>query len=245
MKPVTQFRFKKFAVWHHKSAMRVGVDGVLIGCWTDVRGVRRILDVGTGCGLIALIMAQRCADSEVIGIDIDSPSVSEALKNVEESPWSDRVQIIEGSFPEAFSKSENHGNFDLIVSNPPYFDSGVVEIQTPRERARHQGELSPHSLLFDSISLLNPDGSVAMVVPFDLGETLESEAESLGFQLIGKCLVRGHRDARIKRILLQWRLLHSDKLSQEVKTETLTMEETPGVPTQEYRDLCKDFYLRF
>lgn len=245
MKAATQFRFKEFAVWHHRSAMKVGVDGVLVGCWTNTDNARLILDVGSGCGLIALIMAQRCLDSKVIGIEIDHDSAEEARINVEASPWSDRVKIIEGSFPEVLSNGENHMKFDLIVSNPPFFDSGLTDIHTSRERARHQGVLSPQSLLADSKSLLNPDGKVAMIVPVAIAATLEEEAVSLGFILTDKCIVRGHKDAPFKRMLLQWS--HSEGVLEirEAHIGTLTLEKEPGVPTEQYRELCKNFYLRF
>lgn len=224
--------------------MKVGIDGVLIGCWTDVEGARRILDVGTGCGLIALIMAQRCQEAEIIGIDIDEPSCKEALENAENSPWNDRLQIINGNFPDTLP-IEYSKSFDLIVSNPPYFDSGVSNAVTPRERARHQGSLSPFSLLASSVSLLKPLGMVAMVVPSEFSASLEEDADQMGYILKRKCFVRGHAVAPYKRVLIQW-ILKNDNLNPvEIKIEHLTLESERGLPTDEYRQICKDFYLKF
>lgn len=237
------FLFKKFSVSHHRSSMKVGVDGVLIGCWTDVGKVRRILDVGTGCGLIALIMAQRCPEAEVVGIDIDKASAEEASVNVANSSWADRMQILQGSFPERLvSLKENR--FDLIVSNPPYFDSGVSDIATSRERARHQGSLSPLSLLHSSRTFLMSDGKLAMIIPSDLASELETAAVNLGYSLMRKCLVRGHEGVPYKRTLLQW-IYNNAYSCKEIATEYLTLETGHNNPTDDYRNLCKDFYLKF
>ncbi len=244
-KRISQFKFKQFAVSHHRSAMKVGVDGVLIGCWADVKGAGSILDVGTGCGLIALIMAQRCPDAFVTGIDIDYDSVVEATENANNSNWKDRISIVQGDFPLALNQTRSDKRYDLIVSNPPYFDSGLTDIVTSRERARHQGRLSPSSLLRDSKTLLNADGKIAMVVPADISLVLEKEAFDLGYLLIKKCLVRGHEGAPFKRALLQWKL-SSDTYSEDVSClEYLTLEASLNTPTEEYRKLCKDFYLKF
>lgn len=247
MKKILPFRFKKFAVSHHRSAMKVGVDGVLAGCWTEVGNAGRVLDVGAGCGLIALIMAQRLENAKVVGIDVDSDSVIEARENVVNSPWKDRVEIVEGSFPEALQSAFGNDNcrFDLIVSNPPYFDSGISEISTSRERARHQGILSPLSILEASREMLNKSGTVAMVLPADLSAVIENKARDLGYVLIRKCLVRGHQEAPYKRALLQWKRMENEESDFLPKLEYLTLETSSGQPTDEYRDLCKDFYLKF
>lgn len=224
--------------------MKVGVDSVLVGCWADVAGARRILDVGTGCGVIALIIAQRVPSALIDAIDVDVPSVEEARENVSESPWASRVKVTECSFADARITLKPDEGYDLIISNPPYFDSGVAEIQTARERARHQGELSPSVLIAGAIRLLRPGGSVAMVVPAELSERLEADAFGMGYSLTGKCLVRGHADAPFKRVLLQWKLsnVNADAAS---ATEHLTLAVSPGEPTKEYRRLCGDFYLKF
>lgn len=238
-KSISQFRFKQFAVWHHRSALKVGVDGVLVGAWADVGEAGSILDVGTGCGVIALMMAQRKPDADILGIDIDEPSIQEATENVSISPWPDRVSILHASFSDLNSK------FDLIVSNPPFFDSGISAPDTPRERARHQASLSPATLLSGSLHLLNPGGSLAMIVPADHVSDLETYAASLGYTLSRKCLVRGTPTAPIKRALLQWTLNNSQSASHNYQSENLTLESAPGIPTPEYRDLCCPFYLKF
>lgn len=226
--------------------MKVGVDGVLVGCWTDVEGCRRILDVGTGCGLIALIVAQRAPEAIIEAIDIDGPSIAEAKENIDDSPWKDRVKAIECPYSEVVRmfKTEER-SFDLIISNPPYFNSGIAETVTPREKARHQGELSPTSLLDGASVLLIPEGSIAMIVPTEISGNLEELAGELGFFLERKCLIRGHKDAPYKRVLLQWRKSGDGMKRLDCVSEYLTLEHSSGQPTPEYRALCKDFYLRF
>ena len=243
-KNISQFKFKQFSVSHYRSSMKVGVDGVLIGCWTDVEGSTKILDVGSGCGLITLMMAQRCPEADIIGIDIDEPSCTEALENAKNSPWKDRINIINGDFPDILNIEYSKG-FDLIVSNPPYFDSGISNIATSRERARHQGSLSPFSLLASSVALLTPSGTLAMIVPTEFTSSLEEEANKLGYILKRKCFVRGHAEAPYKRVLLQWILKNDVLYLDETKIEHLTLESERGKPTDEYRQLCKDFYLKF
>lgn len=224
--------------------MKVGVDGVLVGCWADGEGAKRILDVGTGCGLIALIMAQRYPKARIFGVDVDEASVEEARGNAAASPWSDRVEIDRRSFPDGFHiDSEEGAEYDLIVSNPPYFDSGVVNAATPREIARHQGALSPSTLIRHSRQMLRDGGRLAMVVPLEEEARLEAEAESQGYQLLRKCRVRGHDKAPWKRVLLEWQ--KGKEPGREVEAEFLTLEEEPGRPTEEYRRLCRDFYLKF
>lgn len=238
------FRFKHFSLSHHRSAMKVGVDGVLIGCWTYTEGAKCILDVGCGCGLISFILAQRCQEAKIIGIDIDKESVEEATENLHSFPWSERIGFLHGDFPLDLDEGYK-SNIDLIVSNPPYFDSGITETVTSRERARHQGSLSPTSLLKSSVSLLSPNGSVAMIVPSEFSQNLELEAKTLGFSLIRKCLVRGHKDAPYKRTLLQWHFQVGERSVVDIDIEYLTLEISRGIPSQEYRTLCKDFYLKF
>lgn len=245
-KTVSKFRFKQFAVSHHRSSMKVGVDGVLIGCWTDPGGAGRILDVGTGCGLIALIMAQRTPEARIDAIDIDVPSIEEASENITASPWAERIRASVCGFADASALVVNNGEmFDLIISNPPYFDSGVTETVTAREKARHQGDLSPISLLRGAKRLLNPGGSVAMVVTAEMSDSLVEYSYMLGFQLTRRCFFRGHDAAPYKRTLLQWRMRNQCEPSIKVESEYLTLEMSPGVPTEDYRELCKDFYLRF
>ena len=249
------FRFKKFNCSHGRGSMKIGVDAVLLGAWTDVGGVSRALDVGTGCGVIALLLAQRIeetlgdgADFRVDAIDIDPPSVEEADGNFKASPWSSRLHAT----LTAFSPRLLYSKYDLILSNPPYFDSGVSDPQGSRMVARHQGELSPSSLLRDSLPLLAPGGRIALVLPYEQADQLIEVGESLGLALLRRCDVRGHKDAPLKRSLLEFGVkeLKNDGVKElkndgvrELERGELILEESPGVPTDAYRRLCGPYYL--
>lgn len=230
------FRFKKFECSHGLGSMKIGVDAVLVGAWVDVSRSRRILDVGTGCGVIALMCAQRNTDAVIDAIDIDPASVSEATANFGMSPWSPRLK----ASLEDFSSIEQV-YYDLIVSNPPYFNSGIDAPDTPRLRARHQGALSPAVLLDKGFRLLSDAGRIAMIVPYEQSEELMETAAGCGLHPVRTCVVRGHANAPAKRAMLEFS--HAAN-GAAVNTE-LVLENAPCMPTDAYRELCKDFYLKF
>lgn len=236
------FRFKRFEVNHSESSMKVGVDGVLVGLWAgDGFYPRRVLDAGCGCGVIALICAQRWPDASVDAIDIDSASIVEASSNFNRSPWSERLRAFKADYASHVSSGEPH-RYDLIVSNPPFFASGVTEIDSPRLAARHQGEFSPRSLVELAPKLLTETGRVALIMPSEFEGELTEWAAGVGLHLVRKTLMRGHADAPWKRVLMEFSLTTS--LSGAVSSE-LTLETHPGEPTPEYRELGQDFYLKF
>ncbi len=228
---------------HSRSSMKVGVDGVLIALWTTIPEVGRILDVGTGCGIISLICAQRSQYADILAIDIDNESVEEAGENFQHSPWSERLQAARLSFEE-LSREEGEG-FDLIISNPPYFDSGVAEPDSRRLTARHQGTLSPGVLLEAASALLNPDGRLSFVVPAEYASDLEAKSQKCGLIPVRVTFVKGHEKAPVKRALMEFMPQASEKTCVECERNTLTLETSPGFPTDDYRSLGKDFYLKF
>lgn len=236
------FRFKQFSCQHYGSSMRIGVDAVLLGAWARVEG-SCILDVGTGCGVIALMCAQRNSAAIIDAVENDAPSVQEASANFQVSPWSDRLHVIH----------ENYLNFnpdykyDRIVSNPPYFSSGVDADSSVRMHARHEGDLSPISLLQHSRELLNPGGTVSIIVPYLRADEIISETRVLNFNLIRRLDVRGNATAPLKRSLLEFTniLINNQESLNPTVSEPLTLEISPSKPTYEYRELCKGFYLYF
>lgn len=250
------FKFKEFSVKHARSAMKVGVDGVLIGAWATSEG-ERILDVGTGCGLIALMLAQRNNRALIEGIDIDLNSVAEARENVEMSPWRDRITIERMSFDEACRSKEicrfkpeegcqNKGMlYDLIISNPPFYDSGVKAPSTPREKSRHQGDLSPESLIVNSCHLLRPGGHLALIAPVEKGELLLQSALAADMTPRKVCYVRDHSTSPEKRVMIEMVFCPDLKAPGALQEEHLVMYELTGEPTSNYRTLCRPFYLRF
>ena len=168
------FRFKQFEVLNDRTAMKVGTDGVLLGAWCPVENVRRVLDVGTGCGVIALMVAQRNSTAVIDAIDIDHDAIEEAVLNFERSPWSDRLSATEGDYNDLQSSGEG---YDLIISNPPYFTNGVMPTGDARTTARHTGTLSYPQLLDGATRLLTVAGTLAIITPSDAeGEIQEAAA---------------------------------------------------------------------
>lgn len=245
----TRFRFKQFEVNHFRSAMKVGVDGVLIGAWCDVAGAGSILDVGTGCGLIALMAAQRNSRARVDAIDIDMDSVEEARGNFMESRWKERLRVINISLHELCSDVgkeivPSHG-YDLIVSNPPFFNSGGNPEASRRMAARHQGELSPLALLELAAGLLSERGMLSMIFPSEQLDEVNTFAKSYGWRLRRLAHVKGHPSAPEKRVMSEYvREQHPESIM-AIAEETIILEERPGEPTPRYCQLCHDFYLKF
>lgn len=235
------FRFKQFSVRHQKSAMKVGVDAVLLAAWADVRDRLSILDVGTGCGVIALAMAQRAETARIDAIEIDPPSFEEALENFSISPWADRLRGYMVSFDDFVRSSTD--KYDLIISNPPFFDSGITTPSEGRETARHIGSLSPFSLLCLGKKLITENGIIALISPAGMERRLMECAEDSGLSLIRMIRIKGTVNATTpKRIMMEF----GRKAVPDARIpELLAIQLTPGIYTEEYIALTQDFYLKF
>lgn len=231
------FRFKHFSCSHAQSSMKIGVDAVLLGTWVDLKYADTILDVGTGCGVIALICAQRNPNAKIEAIDIDEYSVEEATANFNASPWADRLECSLKDF-----NAIQNTRFDLIISNPPFYNSGISKPSSSRLIARHDDTLSPVLLLSIAKDLLSDKGRVAMVMPFERYDEVITHAAECRFSVSRQCLVKGSKKSKIKRVLLEFNL---DYPKTPRESELLTIEDSPGNYTEEYRKLCKDFYLAF
>lgn len=216
--------------------MKIGVDAVILGAWADVGHAESILDVGTGCGVIALMCAQRNPDASIVGIDIDAPSVEEASENFCESKWASRLRATKENFVGIVNKK-----FDVIISNPPFFNSGIDKPDTSRLKARHENELSPASLITYGKHFLTGSGHISMILPHDRIRHILEVVHEEGMFPIRACKVRGNVSAHVKRVLLEVGFNENP----EFLFEELTLEISAGQPTAEYRRLCKDFYLYF
>lgn len=232
------FRFKEFVCMHAKSSMKIGVDAVLLGAWAKVENTHKILDVGTGCGVIALMCAQRNSSAKIEAIDIDEQSVQEASLNFTASPWSERLTVLKKDFISTVDSGEK---FDLIISNPPFFSSGISKPDTSRLIARHESSLSPVELIRKGSRLLTPEGLVSIVIPYDRVSSLVKDIEGSGLIITRACKVRGHRNAGYKRALLEFQF-GNESISE---WEELTLEESPNHPTSQHKQLCSPFYLYF
>jgi len=225
------FRFKKFTIRQGRAAMKVGTDGTLLGAWA--RGGASVLDVGTGTGLIALMMAQRCPGAAVLGIDVDASAVAEALDNVAASPFAGRVRVVQADF-----RSFRGGLFDALVCNPPFFEQSLTCPDAQRTLARHASQLSYRDLMEAAWSVLADDGELSVVIPFDCRQRLEQEAFLAGFFKSRECGVRTTPRKPVRRYLLAFR-----KHACPTELTEAVLETAPGERSAWYQELTNEFYL--
>jgi len=228
------FRFKEFSVKQEKSAMKIGTDGVLLGSWAEAENPENILDIGTGTGLISLMLAQRFPNAQITAIEIDKDSFEEAKFNFEESPFNARISAVHSSLQHFISKEK----FDLIVSNPPFFELTHKE-NSSRNTARQQAELSFPELISHSAELLSDNGKLAVIIPIESKNHFIEIATQKGLFPEKITDVKGNEATSFKRSLL----LFSKKES-KISTQELTIEISRNIYTPEYISLTKDFYLK-
>lgn len=228
------FRFKQFTIEQEGCAMQVGTDGVLLGAWAETSNAKQILDVGTGTGLIALMLAQR-SDAQIDAIDIHEGCVQCAAGNFAASPWADRLQAYQSSLQEFQPDKE----YDLIVSNPPYFNNSQKAPDAGRNLARHTDSLSLEELVQHSARLLSPKGKLGLILPADQEDVLQTIIKQNGLNVARICRVRGLAHLPVKRLLIE-----ASKLAVTKPEETeLTIEIARHQYTSEYVELTRDFYL--
>lgn len=191
------FQFKQFTIEQELCAMKVGTDGVLLGAWA--KGGPRILDIGTGTGIIALMMAQRYPEAQVTAIDIDEGAVRQAEQNVSQSPFLGRISVLQQAVQEYL------GEYESIVSNPPFFIDSLQAPDEQRNMARHTATLSYAELMKAAYRLLADNGEFSVVIPFDYRRRMEDEAVFVGFFPSRVCGVKTTERKPAKRYLLAFR----------------------------------------
>ena len=229
------FTFKQFTIRHDRCAMKVGTDGVLLGAWTDVSHSCHLLDIGTGTGLIALMLAQRCPQSTITAIDIDAEAVEQAIENVQSSPWADRVEV---SLQDICTFTSNQF-FDTIVSNPPYFIDSLKCPDNQRNTARHTDTLDAERLLESVARLLSNDGCFSIILPAEQTDLLIQTAYNQGLYPSRKTAVITRPGLPPKRVLMEFQ-----KNKKALQTDELIIELERHVYSEEYITLTKEFYLK-
>ena len=229
------FKFKQFAVEQEDVAMKVGTDGVLLGAWAECEGARRILDIGTGTGVIALQMAQRNPMAQVQAVEIDETAAKRARANFDNSPWAERLQVAQTAVQE-FAPTEK---FDLIVSNPPYFIDSLLPPDAKRSTARHTHDLTFEELDRAVERLLAENGRFALILPTTEFEKYLSLTQ---LHLVRRCDVCPIDGGAVKRVMGEF----AKQKPTAVAHENIAIENgRRGDYTDEYRALTKDFYLKF
>ncbi|MBK7410644.1 MAG: methyltransferase [Saprospirales bacterium] len=236
--PKDRFRFQQFTILQDRCLMKVGTDGVLLGAWTPVEGAKTILDIGTGTGLIALMLAQRAPGALIHAVELDAPSAEQAAENAIASPWGDRVSVI----PQGIQEFALHATtrYDLIVSNPPFFYGGLKSPRAERNRVRHAETLTFGELLKTVAHLLAPTGRFCVILPQAEGTAFQQIALSFGLFHTRIREVCGRSGKPVERLLLQF-----ERESRPVLREPLLSiyDETPGIWTEAFNALTGGYYL--
>ena len=233
------FRFKQFSISHHRSTMKVGTDAVLLGSWVAVNeDCRQILDIGCGCGIIALMLAQR-SNATVTGIDIDKSSIDEATENAQNSPWKKRISFQNISVQD-FCIPQNKNNFDLIVSNPPFFEKSLKSPIEKRNLSRHTDTLSFEELIVSAEYCLSQKGFFAVIIPAESAQKIENLALLHGLFCSRKMEIHAYPNQPTNRVMLVF-----SRQEIQIQTEKLVIRDTENEYTNAYQQLTKDFYLQF
>lgn len=231
------FRFKQFTVWHDKCAMKVGTDGVLLGAWCAVGSAGSILDVGTGSGLIALMLAQR-SNALIDAIDIDEGAFAQASENINASPFGERVNARHTSLSNYAKQCGKR--YGLIVSNPPYFAKSLKCPDKSRSQARHNDTLAPAELIGCCKSLLAGDGRIALIFPCEQLDNFTGIIGDHSLYVSRITTVFPMPGSPPRRILLE----ASARKPAALKEDSLAIELSRHQYTEEYINLTKDYYLK-
>jgi tRNA1Val (adenine37-N6)-methyltransferase len=231
------FSFKQFIIYQDKSAFKVGTDGVLLGACADVNDVKRILDIGSGTGLIAIMLAQRC-EAEIIALEPDYESYLQACENVKNCKWSSRIKIENTDLQTYYPYDEK---FDLIITNPPFFSGSLKNPDPRRATSRHNDTLSSIEILQSVSRLLENNGHLQLIMPYVEGNIFIAEAQEYGLYCNSILKIRPVLNGEIRRLILRF-----SKKKIKVIEKFLTIEHGRRHEfTEEYINLTKDFYLKF
>lgn len=236
------FRFKKFEIRNERSPMKVNTDGVLLGAAVSLsKDMKKVVDVGTGTGTVALMVAQRLSeigakDFSILGVDIDSPSAEEAAENFSASPWKDNLTAEPASLSD-LEKRDSH--YDLIVSNPPYFDNSLHNPDERKNTARHtsEGGLSYRTLIVFASERLMEGGLLSMVLPFSEKRALLRYAAGFSLYPSRILCIRTTERKEPSRMIAEFTLKRTDTLEEE-----LTIYKN-GAASEEYRSITNQFYI--
>ena len=227
------FRFKQFCIHHDRCAMKVGTDGVLLGAWGCVDG-RRILDIGTGTVLIALMAAQRNFEAKVLGIDIDEEAIFQARENIAESPFCSRIECV----LQDVLTFQTEELFDAILCNPPFFTEDTLPDDKSRALARNNKNL-PFPLLIKKVTeLLAENGVFSLVVPNGLFRVIVGLCLENGLHLVRRCQVHTTAQKQPRRTLLAF-----SRQDLKCDEQVLCLMDKDGSRSAQYKELTNDFYL--
>lgn len=231
------FQFKQFRIVQEQSAMKVGIDGVVLGAWTNTSKVKTVLDVGTGTGLLALMLAQR-SKAFITALEIEENAANEAGKNVANSPWKNRINVQHTSF-QNFVIS-NTQKFDLVVSNPPFFSGGLKANDEKRSLARQNDNLTYYELLVGTKKMLSDIGIISVILPYSMTENIRTLAQKNNLHIQKITIIKSKPSREPHRVLLQM-----GKIVSEVQKSDLVIYDDKSSFTCVFQELTREFYLDF
>ena len=233
------FQFKQFSIAQDRCAMKVGTDGVLLGAWTPlINNPYNILDIGTGTGVIALMLAQRSHAEQIDAIEIDDDAYEQATENFENSPWNDRLYCYHAGLDEFVDEVEEE--FDLIVSNPPFYTDEYKSDNPQRDAARFEDAMPFEELVEAADFFLSDHGIFSLIIPYKEEEKIKSLCAERGLFPLKITRIKGTPASEIKRSLLAFSRVEQTPLVDELIIETARHQYTT-----DYIALTKDFYLKF
>jgi tRNA1Val (adenine37-N6)-methyltransferase len=232
------FRFKQFTINQEKSVFKVGTDGVLLGACADLNNAKRILDVGTGTGLIAIMAAQR-SNASIKAIEPELLSFHQASENVMNCKWKNRIEVINHKLAEYSAGCTE--KFDVIISNPPFFRDSLKNPDSDKSATRHNDSLTSDDILQNAVQLLNPDGNLQLILPYAEGTLFITEASQFGFFCTRIIKIKPFPSGEIIRLIMKFERIKKPATESFITIETGSRHSY----TQEYKEVTKDFYLKF
>lgn len=233
-----EFQFKHFALNHSLSTMKVGTDAVLLSALAPRNRNGKILDIGTGCGVVAMLMAQFNPEARITAIDIDRPSIQQAEENFSQSPYRDRMQAVHTTFQDFASESVNYKAYDMVISNPPYFVNSLNAPQKRRNLARHNNML-PFSELIDGIlKIITPSAYVTIILPPMQSEEVCRFFLAKGMHLVQQSIILPKPDKAIERIINTY-----SPIETPLRTNEIIIRQSDDTYTPRYKNLVADILL--
>jgi tRNA1Val (adenine37-N6)-methyltransferase len=227
------FQFKQFSLAHSKSALKIGTDSILLGSWAETKNALNILDVGSGCGILSFMLAQKAPQAKILGIENEDDSFQESLFNLKGNPFKERVDFTLADFKDWTSDLR----FDLIVSNPPYFEVAQTTGNPARDNARRQNSLSHELLLNNILLVLAEKATVNLILPPPEAQNFIALAQKKGLHLMRFCSVKSKEEALTKRCLISLSNYPSPLQEQEI-----ILYQANGKRHHQFTEITADFY---
>lgn len=239
-----EFHCKEFSLNHSKSSMKIGTDAILVSSLSPKISPQNIIDIGTGCGIISLCMAQKYPNAKITAIDIDKNSILEAKENFNKSKYFERITAKEISLMDF--ACNNNQKFDLIISNPPFFISSLESPKDNRNKARHNITLSYKDLILSSKQIISSNGILSLILPLKESKIFEIMAQEEGFEVVFRVNIFSKPSKNCERVVLHLRLntFHNNQnFPITLEERDIFLRDKNNNPTEEHTSLVKEFLL--